>query len=47
LGNDWTSKYRPWKIIYTKEFETKGEAIFHERWLKTGIGRAFIKNLLN
>ena len=44
-GKDWTAKYRPWKLIYTKEFETKKEAILYEKWLKTGIGRGFIKTL--
>ncbi len=45
LGTDWTAKYRPWKIIYTREFSTKQEAIAHERWLKSGSGREFIKTL--
>ena len=44
-GNDWTAKYRPWKLIYTNEFETKQEAIAYEKWLKTGVGRDFIKKL--
>jgi putative endonuclease len=21
LGKEWTSRYRPWKLIYSKEFE--------------------------
>ncbi len=45
LGKDWTAKYRPWKIIYTKEFESKKEAMEYEKWLKSGIGRAFIKTI--
>ena len=45
LGNDWTSKYRPWKLVYTKEFETKKEAGVYEKWLKTGVGRDFVKSL--
>ncbi|MGC4036937.1 MAG: GIY-YIG nuclease family protein [Chitinophagaceae bacterium] len=44
-GSDWTSKYRPWKIIYTKEFATKQEAMAHEKRLKSGNGREFIKTL--
>ncbi len=40
-----TLKYRPWKIIYTKEFITKSEAIQYEKFLKTGSGREFIKTL--
>ena len=45
LGKDWTSKFRPWKLIYTKEFIEKREAMQYEKWLKTGVGRAFIKKL--
>jgi putative endonuclease len=45
LGNEWTSKYRPWKLIWTKIFETKREALKLEKWLKTGAGRDFIKTL--
>ncbi len=46
LGKDWTAKYRPWKLIFTKEFEIKNEAMEYEKWLKTGMGRDFIKTLL-
>jgi putative endonuclease len=45
FGKDWTAGYRPWKLIYTKEFETKREAMQYEKWLKTGVGRDFIKSL--
>jgi putative endonuclease len=45
LGKDWTAKYRPWKIIFTKEFDNKKEAISYEKWLKSGIGREFIKTI--
>ena len=46
LGTDWTKSYRPWKIVYTKEFLSKKEAMEYELWLKTGKGRDFIKTLL-
>ena len=45
LGKQWTSKYRPWKLIYTKDFEVKRDAMTYEKWLKTGTGRDFIKTL--
>ena len=45
LGHDWTAKYRPWKLIFTKEFEHKTDAMKYEKWLKSGIGREFIKTL--
>ncbi|MFT3700857.1 MAG: GIY-YIG nuclease family protein [Agriterribacter sp.] len=44
-GKDWTAKYRPWKLIFTKEFENKNEAMAYERWLKSGAGGDFIKSL--
>ena len=45
LGKGWTAKYRPWKLIYTKEFDSKREAMAYEKWLKTGVGRDFIKSI--
>ena len=45
LGKGWTAKYRPWRIIYTKEFQVKSEAMAFEKWLKTGAGRDFIKTI--
>ena len=45
LGKDWTARYRPWKLIYTQDFETKTEALVFEKWLKTGIGRDFITSI--
>ncbi len=45
FGKDWTAKHRPWKLIYSKEFNSKAEAMVYEKWLKTGAGRDFIKKL--
>jgi putative endonuclease len=45
LGKDWTARYRPWKLIYTKEFDNKADAMTYEKWLKTGAGRDFIKTI--
>ena len=45
LGHDWTAKYRPWQLIYTKVFGSKKEAMHYEKWLKTGVGRDFIKTI--
>ncbi len=38
----WTIKFRPWKLVYTEEFDTKASAMKREKELKTGKGRAFI-----
>lgn len=43
FGWEWTSKYRPWKMIFTKEFDDKKDAMGFEKWLKSGVGRDFIK----
>ena len=45
LGHGYTSKFRPWKLLYTKVFETKAAATNYEKWLKTGVGRDFIKTI--
>ena len=45
LGSGWTAKYRPWKVIFTKVFDSKTEAMKYEKWLKTGVGRDFIKTI--
>ena len=45
FGKGWTSKYRPWRLIYSKGFETKQAAMEYESWLKTGVGRDFIKTI--
>lgn len=44
-GNEWTAGHRPWQVIYTREFESKTEAIKFEKWLKSGVGRDFIKRI--
>ena len=42
---DWCIRYRPWKVIYTETFDSKIEAMKKEKWLKSGVGREFIKTL--
>jgi len=44
-GKGYTRRFRPWRLIYQKEFAVKSEAMLHEKWLKTGVGREFIKQL--
>ncbi|HLK27457.1 MAG TPA: GIY-YIG nuclease family protein, partial [Puia sp.] len=45
FGKGWTARYRPWKLIFTKDFISKKEAIQYEKWLKTGAGRDFIHSV--
>ncbi|HBM45683.1 TPA: endonuclease [Patescibacteria group bacterium] len=40
-----TRSYRPFRVIFTKEFITRQEARNHEKYLKTGCGKEFLKSL--
>ena len=40
-----TKRYRPWKIILVEEYTTVQEAGKREKWLKSGVGRDYIKTL--
>ena len=44
-GKDWTAGYRPWRLIFSKQFDDKRKAMDYEKWLKTGAGRDFIRKL--
>ena len=43
----WTIKFRPWKLIYKEEYETKSEAMKREKQLKSYKGRTFIRDLID
>ena len=32
-----------WRVIYQESCSTRGEAMKRERWLKTGVGRDYLK----
>ena len=40
-----TQSKRPWKIIYSEEFETRPEARVREKYLKSAAGRRFRKTM--
>ena len=42
-NNGYTSKFRPWVVIYTEYFNDKESAIKREKELKSSRGRAFLK----
>ena len=44
--SSYTGKIGVKKIIYTEEFETRSEAMFRERFLKSGKGREWLKQKL-
>jgi putative endonuclease len=41
----YTKNRGPWAIIYSEEYNTRSEAMRRERYLKTGVGRDFLKSL--
>lgn len=43
--NKTTKPYRPFKIILTEEYKTREEARKKEKYLKSGIGKEFLKSL--
>jgi len=45
--NTFTSKFRPWRLLYTEEFELKNDAMKREKQLKTGAGRKFVWDMIN
>jgi putative endonuclease len=34
----WTKRFQPWVLVYHEEFETRGEAVRRERYLKSQKG---------
>jgi len=41
-----TKPYKPFELIYTETFKTRTEARNKEIYLKSGIGKEFLKSLL-
>jgi putative endonuclease len=39
-----TKAYKPWRILFFESFSTEKEALNREKYLKSGIGREFVKN---
>ncbi len=44
--NATTKPYLPFRKIYLESFATRGEARVRERWLKSGIGKEYLKALM-
>ena len=45
-GENLTTKaYRPFELIYSEEHETRVDARLREKYLKSGIGKEFLKSL--
>ncbi|QOG02304.1 GIY-YIG nuclease family protein [Flavobacterium sp. MDT1-60] len=41
-----TLKFRPWKVIHVEFFNNKSDAMKREKYLKTGVGRESIQNII-
>ncbi|MBY0424861.1 MAG: GIY-YIG nuclease family protein [Cytophagales bacterium] len=39
----YTARYMPWELVYSESFATKSEAMAREKWLKSGVGRQWMK----
>ena len=43
----YTKKKGNWELLFTEEYSTRTEAIKRERYLKSGVGRKYIKEVIN
>jgi len=44
--NKTTKPYKPYKLILVEKFETRVEARLREKYLKSGIGKEFLRRLI-
>ena len=44
--NKSTKSYSPWILVYSEQFGTRNDARNREKYLKSGIGREYLKNIL-
>jgi len=42
-----TKVHKPVKLVYTEYFDTEQEALAKEKYLKSGGGREWLKNMMN
>jgi putative endonuclease len=45
--NKTTRPYKPFELIYTEQLISRPEAREREKYLKSGIGKEFLKSLIN
>ncbi|MEL6562082.1 MAG: GIY-YIG nuclease family protein [Bacteroidota bacterium] len=43
----YTSKFRPWKLVYLEKCSSKKETYIREKQLNSARGRLFIKNIFS
>lgn len=42
-----TKGYLPWRLVYSEKVENRIEARKREKFLKSGLGRDFLKKIIN
>lgn len=42
-----TKGYRPWNLVYSEIIGSREQARKREKYLKSGIGKEYIKNIIN
>ncbi len=42
----WTKRGNNWSLLYFETYPSKSEALKREKWLKSGVGRNFLKSIL-
>ena len=42
-----TKGYRPWKLVYEERIGSRKQARNREKYLKSGVGKEYIKNINN
>ncbi len=42
----WTKRGSNWKIIYSETYNNKQDALKREQWLKSGVGREYLKKII-
>ena len=47
IEKGFTSRYRPWEIVYTKEYSSKSEALAAERRIKSWKSKKKVIKLIN
>jgi putative endonuclease len=47
LGHGFTSRYRPWKLVYTKEYPTRQLAQAAEKQIKARKSKEYIKRIID
>ena len=42
-----TKSFIPWQIVYYEGFTTREEAVNREKYFKSGVGRQFLKEIID